>query len=118
MAWKYRKLLVNAVGDVGTLFAPGVEAEELARGVAAEGEAVLATAGIEVVTVQADTERRGDLLRPRADIADFRGNSLAQSRARGLPTEIDYRVGEVVLLGRLHGVPTPASDRVLATARK
>lgn len=114
MAWKHRKLLVNAAGDVSALFDPGPEADELAARVTAEGEAVLAAAGIPVVSAAEDAERRGDLLRPRPDIADFRGNSLAQSRARGLPTEIDYRVGEVVLLGRLHGVPTPASERVLA----
>ncbi len=118
MAWKHRKLLTNAVGDVGALFPPGPEADELAQLVAAEGEAVLAAAGIPVVTATRDAERRGDLLRPRPDVAEFAGNSLAQSRARGLPTEIDYRVGELVLLGCLHGVPTPASERVLAAARR
>lgn len=117
MAWKHRKLLVNAAGDVSALFEPGPEADELAARVTAEGEAVLAAAGIPVVSAAADDERRGDLLRPRPDIADFRGNSLAQSRARGLPTEVDYRVGEVVLLGRLHGVATPAAEQVLAAAR-
>lgn len=118
MAWKHRKLLVNAAGDVSALFPPGPEAEELARLVTAEGEAVLAAAGIAVVSAAEDAERRGDILRPRPDIAAFRGNSLAQSRLRGLPTEVDYRVGEVVLLGRLHGVPTPASDEVLRTAHR
>jgi 2-dehydropantoate 2-reductase len=118
MAWKHRKLLLNAAGDVGTLFGSGAEADDLARRVLEEGEAVLAAAGIAVVSAEDDVERRGDLLRPRPDIADFGGNSLAQSRARGLPTEVDYRVGEVVLLGRLHGVPTPASDEVLRAARR
>lgn len=117
MAWKHRKLLVNAAGDVSALFDPGPEADELAARVTAEGEAVLAAAGIAVVSAEADDARRGDILRPRPDIAEFRGNSLAQSRARGLPTEVDYRVGEVVLLGRLHGVPTPAAEQVLAAAR-
>ncbi|WP_224124016.1 ketopantoate reductase family protein [Nocardioides mangrovi] len=113
MAWKHRKLLVNAVGDVSTLLPTGPEADQLAAAVLAEGEAALAAAGIPVVTAEQDDVRRGDVLRPRVDIADFRGNSLAQSITRGLPTEIDYRVGEIVLLGRLHGVATPASERVL-----
>jgi 2-dehydropantoate 2-reductase len=40
--------------------------------------------------------------RPRA------GSSTRQSLARGAPTlETDYLNGEIVLLGRLHGVPTP-----------
>jgi 2-dehydropantoate 2-reductase len=116
MAWKYRKLLTNAVGDVFTVFPRGEEADELAARVAAEGEAVLEAAGITVVSAEADDERRGDLLRPRSDIADYRGNSLAQSITRGLPTEIHHRVGELVLLGRLHGVPTPASELVQRTA--
>jgi 2-dehydropantoate 2-reductase len=116
MAWKYRKLLTNAVGDVSTLFPPGEEADDLADRVAAEGVAVLAAAGITVVTAEADDERRGDVLRPRSDIAEFSGNSLAQSIRRGLPTEIHHRVGELVLLGRLHGVQTPACELVLRTA--
>ncbi len=118
MAWKYRKLLTNAVGDVSTLFPPGDAADDLARRVAAEGEAVLVAAGITVVTAEQDDERRGDVLRSRSDVAAFRGNSLAQSLRRGLPTEVHHRVGELVLLGRLHGVPTPASERVLRAALK
>ncbi len=116
MAWKYRKLLTNAVGDVSTLFTPADGSAELAREVAAEGDAVLAAAGVVAVTAQEDAERRGDLLRQRPDSARFPGNSLAQSLARGLDTEIHYRVGELVLLGRLHGVPTPACERVLRAA--
>lgn len=117
MAWKYRKLLTNAAGDVPTLF-PRDEAPGLADQVTAEGEAVLVAAGISAVTAAKDDERRGDLLQPRPDIAGFHGNSLAQSLARGLPTEIHHRVGELVLLGRLHGVPTPACDRVLRECLK
>jgi 2-dehydropantoate 2-reductase len=116
MAWKHRKLLVNAAGDVSTLVGAGATADDLARRVLEEGETVLAAAGIPVVTAEEDDVRRGDVLRPRPDVADFRGNSLAQSRGRGLPTEVDYRVGEIVLLGRLHGVPTPASEEVLRAA--
>jgi len=116
MAWKHRKLLTNAVGDVSTLFAPTDGAEELARGVAGEGGAVFAAAGIVAVTAEEDDERRGTRIRQRSDSARFPGNSLAQSLARGLDTEIYYRVGELVLLGRLHGVPTPACERVLRAA--
>lgn len=112
MAWKYRKLIVNAVGDVSALFGRDEDVDELRRRVRQEGEAVLAAAGIPVVTAEQDDERRGDLLRLRDDAADFPGNSLRQSLARGLASEIDYRAGELVLLGRLHGVPTPANERV------
>lgn len=110
MAWKHRKLLVNAVGDVRAIFGPGEATTELAARVLAEGEAVLAASGIPVVSGQIDDERRGDVLQSRPDVAEFPGNSLRQSLTRGLESEIDYRVGEIVLLGRLHDVPTPACE--------
>ena len=38
------------------------------------------------------------------------GSSSAQSLARGTGSiETDYLNGEIVLLGRLHGVPTPVN---------
>ncbi|WP_091110027.1 ketopantoate reductase family protein [Nocardioides psychrotolerans] len=117
-AWKHRKLLVNTVGDVRALCGPAPERDVLAARVLAEGEAVLSAARIPVVTRAQDDERRGDLLRDRTD-ADLlhRGNSLWQSLSRGLDSEIDYRAGEIVLLGRLHDVPTPANEAMLRAAR-
>ena len=110
MAWKYRKLLVNAVGDAGGLAEEVEDVAALRAAVLAEGEAVLAAAGITAVTAEQDDVRRGGLLQPRDDIADYPGNSLRQSLARGLASEIDYRAGEIILLGRLHGVATPVND--------
>jgi len=112
MAWKYRKLVTNAVGDVSAVLPD--EADELKPLVRAEAEVVLAAAGVAVVSHEDDLARRGDLLRPRPGIDG--PNSLGQSLARGLDTEVDYRAGEVVLLGRLHGVPTPANERVQRAA--
>jgi 2-dehydropantoate 2-reductase len=108
MAWKYRKLVTNTVGDVRTVLPD--EADELRPLVRAECEAVLAAAGVPLVSHEEDLARRGDLLQGRPD-ADG-PNSLGQSLARGTSTEVDYRAGEVVLLGRLHGVPTPVTERV------
>ena len=115
MAWKRRKLLVNIVGDVAAVLGRDDAATELAGRVLTEGEAVMAAAGLPVVSAEQDTERRGDLLRLRKDAADFPGNSLRQSLSRGLSSEIDHRAGEIVLLGRLHGVPTPANEHVRRT---
>ncbi len=112
MAWKYRKLVTNAVGDVSAVLPD--EAEVLRPQVRAEAEAVLAAAGVSVISHDADLERRGDLLRGRDDVDG--PNSLGQSVARGLDTEVDFRAGEVVLLGRLHGVRTPANERVQRAA--
>jgi 2-dehydropantoate 2-reductase len=108
MAWKHRKLVTNAVGDVSAALPD--EADELKPLVRAEGEAVIAAAGIDAVSNEVDVERRGDLLQGRP--AGRGPNSLGQSLARGLDTEVDFRAGEIVLLGRLHGVPTPANERV------
>ena len=46
------------------------------------------------------------------------GSSTYQSFARGdTSTEIDWLNGEIVLLGRLHGVPTPINEALCALAR-
>ena len=114
MAWKHRKLVTNAVGDVSAVLPD--EADELKPLVRAEAEAVLAAAGVPVVSHEADLERRADLLQGRPDVEG--PNSLGQSLLRGVSgTEVDYRAGEIVLLGRLHSVPTPVNERILRRVR-
>jgi len=115
MAWKHRKLLVNAVGDVSAVFGRDDRAADLRARVLAEGEAVLVAAGLVAVTAEQDEARRGDVLQLRVDADQHPGNSLRQSLTRGLVSEVDYRAGEIVLLGRLHGVPTPANEHVRRT---
>ena len=45
------------------------------------------------------------------------GSSSWQSLARGAGTiETDYLNGEIVLLGRLHGVPTPLNEAICRLA--
>jgi 2-dehydropantoate 2-reductase len=80
--------------------------------VRAEGRACLQAAGIAFVSPEEDRARRGDLLHVRA-IGDRErpGGSTWQSLARRTGAiETDYLNGEIVLLGRLHGVPTPANE--------
>ena len=115
MAWKHRKLVTNAVGDVATVLPD--EADELKPLVRAEAEAAIAAAGIDVVSHESDRRRRGDLLQSRP--GRHGPNSLGQSLARGTSgLEVDFRAGELVLLGRLHGVPTPANERVQRAAHR
>ena len=46
------------------------------------------------------------------------GGSTWQSLARGSgSTEADYLNGEIVLIGRLHGVPTPVNEGLQRLAR-
>jgi len=114
MAWKYRKLLMNIGNGIDAACTPGAAADEIVRRATAEAEAVLAAAGIEVVSPDADRERRGRVLRLRTD--DGRppsGGSTWQSISRGTGTvETDYLSGEIVLLGRLNGRPTPVNELV------
>ena len=116
MAWKYRKLLMNLGNGVDALCPPGEAADELVGRARAEGEAVLAAAGIPVVPAEEDARRRGDVLRSRTDEGIRRGGSTWQSVARGTAgVETDHLSGEIVLLGRWHAVPTPVNELVQQT---
>jgi 2-dehydropantoate 2-reductase len=110
MRFKYAKLISNLLNAVDAIVEPGPAGEELTRLAQEEGRAVLVAAGIEFVAEEANDVigrwQRLDIQpiegRPRA------GSSTRQSFARGASTvETDYLNGEIVLLGRLHGVPTP-----------
>ncbi len=64
-----------------------------------------------MTTPAEERERRGDLVE-HGEIAGVPrpGGSSWQSLAKGSGTiEADYLNGEIVLLGRLHGVPTPVN---------
>lgn len=124
--WKNRKLLMSLGNAIDAVCGPPERDGELHAMVTAEGEAALAAAGMAVATGAEDTERRGDLLQ-LGEIAGGRhpGSSSWQSLRRGTGgIESDFLNGEVVLLGRMHGVPTPANAllqrlaRELATGRR
>ncbi|CAN5412768.1 2-dehydropantoate 2-reductase N-terminal domain-containing protein [soil metagenome] len=119
MAWKHRKLMMNLGNAVQACCAPGPDADTLRRRATDEGEAVLA-AGIPVIVVEEDRERRGDILQV-APIAghECSGGSSWQSLRRGTGSiETDHLNGEGVRLGREHGVPTPVSALLQRTARR
>jgi 2-dehydropantoate 2-reductase len=109
--WKYRKLLTNLGNVVEAVCGPQERDGALEAILVDEGEQVLTAAGIDAATAAEDRERRGALLR-RGEI-DGRtrpGGSTWQSLQRRTgDLETDYLNGEIVLLGREHGVPTPAN---------
>ena len=109
--WNYRKLLSNLGNAARALFASGTDAEDIAGIAAAEGEAVLAAAGVAVASRDEDARRRGDWIKLSAVAGKPRpGGSMWQSLARATGTvEADYLNGEIVLLGRLHGMSTPCN---------
>ena len=111
MRWKRQKLLLNLGNAVEALCGPDARRGRLVGMARAEAEACFAAAGVDVATDEEDRERRGSLLTLRP-IGDQRrgGGSTWQSLARGVGSvETDFLNGEVVLLGRLHGVDTPVN---------
>ena len=113
MRWKHAKLLMNLGNAVQALCEPG-GTKELIERVRAEGVAALTAAGIAFASDEEDAARRGDLLTMRPIAGSMRGGgSTWQSFARGTGSiETDHLNGEIVLLGRLHGVPTPVNALV------
>ena len=113
MRWKYTKLLRNLGNAIDAVCGPGHRDTRLAQLAVAEGEACLLAAGTEFASTEEDLARRGDRLTPGDDVSGYPrgGSSSWQSLARYEGTiEADYLNGEIVLLGRLHGVPTPANE--------
>jgi 2-dehydropantoate 2-reductase len=111
MRWKYTKLLMNLGNAVEALCAPDEHAPELARRARSEGAATLRAANIDAASREEDQERRGNLLTPKPiGGAPRGGGSSWQSLRRGTGRiESDYLNGEIVLIGRQHGVPTPVN---------
>ena len=111
MRWKYTKLLMNLANSIDATVTPDPKVRELARLVRAEGETCLRVAGIDFASREEDKERRGDRMHVQPVNGQARtGGSSWQSLARGTGSiETDYLNGEIVTLGRLHGVPTPAN---------
>jgi 2-dehydropantoate 2-reductase len=109
--WKWRKLVTNLGNAVEAVCGPPARKGPIGERAAAEGEVCLTAAGIEAATAEEDRARRGDRLhlQPVAG-RSWAGGSSWQSLARHTDSiETDYLNGEVVLLGRLHGVPTPVN---------
>ena len=110
MRHKYTKLLgINLGNAIEAL--TGERSPRLLERAQQEARACFAAASIDYASEQEDRERRGNYVRI-LPIAGARrgGGSTWQSLSRGKrAVEVDYLNGEIVLLGRLHGVPTPVN---------
>jgi 2-dehydropantoate 2-reductase len=109
--WKYRKLLLNLGNAAQAIFAPTGRSEitELAT---REGVACLTAAGVDFASADEEEVRRNGLLQMRSINGQPRGGgSTWQSLERGTGSiETDFLNGEIVLLGRLYGIPTPVNS--------
>jgi thiosulfate/3-mercaptopyruvate sulfurtransferase len=114
--WKAAKLLNNTANAIDALYQPGPRANALADRVRAEAREVFAAAGISVADWATESEE--DLAQAKAVPVAGRsrtGGSTLQSLQRGTGSvEADFLNGEITLLGRLHGVPTPLNEALQA----
>ncbi len=120
MRWKHEKLLANLGNAVEVLFGPDARGDDVHERARAEALACYAAAGIDFAGNAEVAERRTALppLRPVAGQAHAGGSSW-QSVARGSGSiETDYLNGEIALLGRTHGVPTPVNAALALTAAR
>jgi 2-dehydropantoate 2-reductase len=114
MRWKHGKLLANLANAIEAVcgLARGEVSKELRRRARAEGKAVLEAAGIAYAGNDENARFRAD----QVQIVKINGNergggSSWQSLTRGTGSiEADYLNGEIVLLGRELGVPTPVNE--------
>jgi len=120
MRWKYTKLLMNLGNVISALCGPEERGGPLNRRLRDEAEACYRAAGIDYASAEEDRERRGQRLQlGKVNGADRLGDSSWQSLARGSGAiETEFLNGEIVLLGRLNGVPTPANQLVCLLARQ
>jgi 2-dehydropantoate 2-reductase len=113
MRWKYGKLLNNLANALEALVGgEGVpNAADVWQSVRGEGVAVLEAAGIAYSTEEERQAVQGGRMGvvPIPDVVRA-GGSTWQSLTRGGSVEVDFLNGEISMLGRLHGIPTPAND--------
>src|SRR5262249_52418997 len=121
------KLLDNLGNAVDALCGRGEELAGVHRAAQAEAEACFGAAGIAVASREEAIARRNlvmdqpGLVKPGPGTggAQRGGSSSRQSLARGTGSiEADFLNGEIVWLGRLHGVPTPVNALLQSVANR
>jgi 2-dehydropantoate 2-reductase len=118
MRAKYSKLVMNLGNILEGARGPSARGSALFTQAKDEALACFAAAGIDVASDEEDKERRGTVLDMRPVDGHRRdGGSTWQSLARGAGTlETAHLNGEIVLLGRLHHIPTPVNQALCRVA--
>jgi 2-dehydropantoate 2-reductase len=125
MRYKYDKLLSNLGNAIEAVCGPSADQEPnadrgLSRRAREEGQAVLDAAGIDRTSLYDLVGRYSDQLKMEpVNGAQRSGGSSWQSLSRGTGSiEADFLNGEIVLLGREHGVPAPLNERLQRLANE
>ncbi len=111
MRFKYGKLIMNLNNALTAISPPGDAAKDIRAQMRGEAEACFKAAGIDCASPEEEKARRGDLMKSGTVPGQDRvAGSSWQSLERGTGNiEADFLNGEIVLLGRLHHIPTPAN---------
>jgi thiosulfate/3-mercaptopyruvate sulfurtransferase len=117
--WKAGKLLGNLVNALDALYPPSDLRDATLATLRSEARAVFAAAGVDAADIVGEST---------VDLSGFHsaeipgrergGSSTWQSLARSATPETDYLNGEIVLLGRLHGVDAPVNAALQARVHR
>lgn len=119
MASKHGKLIMNLRNMLSAAFGPGAVQDAWYQRAKDEALSVLAAAGVAVEDLGLESPRRAEMKITPIEGIERLGSSSDQSLARGTGSiETDYLNGEIVLLGRLAGVPVPVNAAICAMARR
>ena len=119
MRFKYSKLLMNLGNALQAAIGPELRLVDVGAALRDEAEACYRAAGVDWATPAEEKARRENMSVQPVEGQERGGGSTWQSLVRGLPTvETDFMNGEIVLLGRLHGVPTPVNAALQDLAQR
>ncbi len=119
MTWKRGKLLMNMNNPVGAACAAPADVKDIVALAQQEAEACYRAAKLDFASMEDVIQRAKDMqMQKTIGGRPYPGGSTTQGAARGATTsEVDYLNGEIVLMGRMYGVPTPVNESLQALMR-
>lgn len=119
MKWKRGKLLLNTSNPIHAACAAAAGTQDIVTRARQEGEACFNAAHLDFISIEEVNRRAKEVhLQNSVGGRPYPGGSTPQGLARGAATsEVDFLNGEVVLLGRKHGVRTPVNSALQALMR-